>query len=328
MQIYFAPMEGITGYVFRNVFDACFPGADRYFTPFIAANHTHSYKSKEGKDISPQNNGVRQLVPQVLTNKSEDFLWAAQSLAGKGYREINLNLGCPSPTVVSKKKGSGFLGDPDMLDRFFDEVFAGWDSVKTESGCPQLSVKTRIGVTDTSEAARLMTIFNRYPISELIIHPRLQCELYRGTPHRDVFLDMMQESRHPVCYNGDICKREDLDDLLRDTAKIPDGNPDTLRAVMIGRGFLKDPALIRKLSGGGGADAAELRSFHDRLLEAYTQELSPKDALFRMKELWAYLRDRFEGEEKRLKKILKSGNQEEYLVAVDAIFTEGRLKTT
>lgn len=342
-QIWFAPMEGITGYTFRNVYDSCFPGVDRYYTPFIAANHTHSYKSKEGKDIAPENNAVAVLVPQVLTNKAEDFLWAAESLAAKGYREINLNLGCPSPTVVSKKKGAGFLGEPDALDRFFEEVFDGLagrtaglgaqikeaEMVEDVLSTLRISVKTRIGVRDTEEATRLMEIYNRYPICSLIIHPRLQTELYRGRPHTDVFLDMCSESVHPVCYNGDICSAEDLRHLLQMMAE---GRRDTqgfgmqgtqhpgLEAVMIGRGFLRRPGLIRELRGGRPADTEELRQFHDCLLEAYTRDLSPKDALFRMKELWAYMKDSFPDADRSVKKILKTKDPNAYRAAAQELF--------
>ena len=316
LEISFAPMEGVTGYTFRNVYDSCFPGADRYFTPFIAANHTHSYKSKEGKDIAPENNTVPALIPQVLTNKAGDFLWAAESLAGKGYREINLNLGCPSPTVVSKKKGAGFLGQPEELDRFFEEVF------QALPGSVRISVKTRIGLRDTDEAARLMGIYNRYPLSELIIHPRLQSELYRGRPHADVFLDMLRESRHPVCYNGDICFREDAERLLQMTEPVrTEGAGPKLTGVMIGRGFLRRPGLIRELRGGRPAERDELRIFHDSLLEAYIRNLSPKDAMFRMKELWAYLKDSFPGSERMVKKILKTKEIAAYRAAAEELLS-------
>lgn len=323
MDIYFAPMEGITGHTFRNIYDACFPGADRFYTPFVAATHTHSCKTKEKKDIAPENNLVKDLVPQVLTNKAEDFLWAAESMAELGYREVNLNLGCPSPTVVSKKKGAGFLGEPVLLDRFFDEVYEGLQKA-ADAGkkTPGVSVKTRIGVHSTDEAAALMEIFNRYPLAELIIHPRLQCELYRGTPHRDVFLDLLRESRHPVCYNGDICAPEDLDQVLHDAEQAHLMLP----AVMIGRGALRDPALLRRLRGGQPAGREELENFHDRLLEGYAAALSPKDALFRMKELWAYLRDRFDGEDRRIRKLLKSRDASVYASAAEELFREGRLR--
>ena len=330
LPVYFAPLEGITGYTFRNVYDSCFPGADRYYTPFIAANHTHSYKSKEGKDIAPENNAVACLIPQVLTNKAEDFLWAAESLASKGYREINLNLGCPSPTVVSKKKGAGFLGEPDALDRFFEEVFSGLPGLR-------ISVKTRIGMRDTDEAGRLMEIYNRYPICELIIHPRLQIELYKGKPHMDVFRDMLRESRHPVCYNGDICSPEDLEtlgsymtetgvyagELSEKTVSVGEERDRAgLQAVMIGRGFLRRPGLIRELRGGEAASPAELEHFHDRLLEAYIRDLSPKDAMFRMKELWAYMKDSFPGAERYVKKLLKTKEITTYRAAAAELFRE------
>lgn len=323
MKIYFAPMEGITGYTFRNIYDENFPGVDRYYTPFIAATHTHSCKTREKKDVAPENNRVKHLVPQVLTNKSEDFLWSAGALADLGYSEVNLNLGCPSPTVVSKKKGAGFLGEPDMLDRFFEETFEGLRHFETAGrSAVRISVKTRIGMRDTEEAAALMGIFNRYPLAELIIHPRLQNELYRGVPHADVFLSMLGESRNPVCFNGDICTPGDMERLLEAVGK----KKLQLPAVMIGRGFLRDPALLRRIQGGQAARRDELQRYHDRLLEAYSAALSPKDALFRMKELWAYLQDRFDGEDRRVKRLLKCRDSAAFRAAADELFAEGTLR--
>ena len=323
MEIYFAPMEGITGYTFRNVYDECFPGADRFYTPFIAATHTHSCKTREKKDVAPENNRVRSLIPQVLTNQAEDFLWSLGSLAELGYTEVNLNLGCPSPTVVTKKKGAGFLGEPAMLDRFFEETFEGLHRTgSTGKEAVRISVKTRIGMRDTEEAAALMDIFNRYPLAELVIHPRLQSELYRGVPHFDIFLSMLRESRHPVCYNGDISSAGDVE-RIRETVRRENL---TLPAVMIGRGLLRDPALIRRMRGGNAAARGELKQYHDRLFDAYSAALSPKDALFRMKELWAYLRDRFDGEDGRIRKLLKSRDPVSYLAASDELFSEGTLR--
>ena len=175
----FAPLDGITKVVFRRVWHRHFGGADRYFIPFFSPTDQHILTQRDRRELDPEANGGLPLVPQVMTRRAPDFLWAAELVEQMGYREVNLNLGCPSGTVTAKGKGSGFLADPDGLDRFFDEVFS-------QVHLP-VSVKTRLGIQDPAEFSRLMEIYNRYPIACLTIHPRVQKEKYRGTVHRDVF---------------------------------------------------------------------------------------------------------------------------------------------
>ena len=314
-RIYFAPMEGVTGYVFRNLHHEMFPGVDRYYTPFLSANHTHSFKSKEGRDIDPARNLVPELIPQLLTNSAEDFLWAVQDLASAGYREIDLNLGCPSSTVTAKRKGAGMLMEPDRLDQFLDAVFEGLARSCTGIG---ISVKTRLGVHSPEEALPLMRIYNRYPIREVIIHARVRDDFYKGSPRLDAFDACLQECVHPVCYNGDIYT---ADDYRRITERFPG-----LSAVMIGRGLISSPALItdiivrdRDNTSGKNADPAARRvkylEFHDRLFGGYCSEMAPKDAVFHLKEVWYYLSRSFEGYEKEIRNMLKAKKTDDYISA-------------
>lgn len=124
MKIYAAPMEGITGYTWRNTHHELFPGLDRYYAPFVVANQTLHFKTKEKKDIDPANNKDITLIPQIMANKADEFLWAARELHSLGYDEVNLNLGCPMATVVTKKKGSGFLAYPEELDAFLEKIYS------------------------------------------------------------------------------------------------------------------------------------------------------------------------------------------------------------
>ncbi len=148
LHLYFAPLEGITTYPYRNLHHKYFGGVDKYFTPFLAPGPEQGMSVKEMRDVLPENNAGVPVVPQILTNRAGDFLLASKKLAEMGYREINLNLGCPSGTVTAKKKGSGFLLYPDDLDHFFDEVFA---DASVRNGEFQISVKTRIGKNEVEE---------------------------------------------------------------------------------------------------------------------------------------------------------------------------------
>ena len=166
MKIYLAPLEGITGWIFRSAVHECFGGFDKYFVPFIKPNQMGHFSAREKKDILPDHNRGMYTVPQILTNRAEDFLRTAKKLEEYGYSEVNLNLGCPSKTVVTKGRGSGFLAYPEQLERFLDEIF-------DKCGI-RISVKTRLGMDDPREFERLLTIYIRYPMEELIIHPRVQ----------------------------------------------------------------------------------------------------------------------------------------------------------
>ena len=151
----FAPMEGITGYVFRQAHAVIYGGVDRYYSPFIAPGSSHKLTSRERNDIFPEHNQGLCLIPQILTHSAEDFLWVCEELAEYGYRTVNLNLGCPSGTVVTKKKGAGFLAEPEDLSLFLEEVCNGLEKIHASDGKPvRLSIKTRIGMKEASEFPR------------------------------------------------------------------------------------------------------------------------------------------------------------------------------
>ena len=286
-----APLDGITKVVFRRVWHRHFGGADRMFIPFFSPTDQHILTKRDQRELDPDANAGLDLVPQVMTRRADDFLWAAELVADMGYREVNLNLGCPSGTVTAKGKGSGFLSDPDALDAFFEGVFS---RVKLP-----VSVKTRLGGTEPAEFGRLLEIYDRYPIACLTIHPRVRTEKYRGAVHLDVFADALERSRNPVCYNGDIRTVAEAQVLL-------DRFPN-LEAVMIGRGAVADPALLRKLRGGPAATREELTDFLEDLYASYQDFYGqPATAAQRMKEVWFYLIHLFEGGEKLDKQMRRS----------------------
>ena len=153
----FAPLDGITKVVFRRVWHKHFGGADRYFIPFFSPTDHHTITPRDFRELDPASNEGLPSVPQIMSCKAPDFIWAAEAMRDLGYTEVNLNLGCPSGTVTAKGKGSGFLTKPDDLDRFFEEVFSRVEM--------PVSVKTRLGIADDEEFHRLLEIYNRYPIA-------------------------------------------------------------------------------------------------------------------------------------------------------------------
>ena len=268
-------------------------------------------RTKERRDVLPENNRVPQLIPQILTNQAPHFLQTAQMLQELGYEEVNLNLGCPSGTVVSRKRGSGLLAYPDEVDRLLEQIFEGTKL--------RVSVKTRIGRDDVQDAFELMEIYQRYPLSELIIHPRTQKELYRGAPHQELFGALAETiHRFPVCYNGNLLTQKDYEAFVQRFPQVT--------AVMLGRGVIANPGLIRQIRTGQKTKKTELRDFHDEVLEGYrTVFAEDKNALFRMKELWIYMIHLFTSHETYAKKIRKAQSLAEYRCAVDALFAQQEL---
>lgn len=307
MKYYLAPMEGITGFIYRNAYEKFFHNIDKYFTPFIVANKSKSLKTKELRDVLPENNKCMNIVPQILTNDSEDFIITSKRLQQLGYNEVNLNLGCPSGTVVSKNRGSGFLALRDELDRFLEEIFT-LENMK-------ISIKTRIGKDNPEEFYELIKIYNKYPLEELIIHPRTRNDFYGNKPNLDVFKDALSLSKAEVCYNGDIFTVDNYNNLVNEFPKV--------RKIMLGRGILANPGLIGEIKDGTFIDKKVLREFHDEILNNYIELFKEeKNAIFRMKELWGYMIYIFSDNKKYAKKIKKAQKLKEYNEAVSSLFQE------
>lgn len=307
MNFYFAPMEGVTGYIYRNTHNAFFNNLDKYFSPFIAANQSESFKTKELKDILPENNQGLVLIPQLLTNNAKDFIHTSKKIKLLGYNEINLNLGCPSGTVVSKNRGSGFLAKREELDAFLYEIYA--------ASITEISIKTRIGKDQPEEFYDLIEIFNKYPIKELIIHPKIQKDFYNNKPNLKIFKEALMLSKNPVCYNGDIFTVNDYKEFAADFPGV-----DTL---MLGRGLVANPGLVSNITGNIKLDKELLKDFHDKLYEDYKRILSgDRNVLFKMKELWYYMISVFTENARYAKKIKKAERLFDYEEAVSSLFRE------
>ena len=300
MRYYFAPMEGLTDSIYRRLHHRYFPGVDRYYMPFLSPTVHRCLTRREDRGLPFADTESFTAIPQLLAKVPEDFLWAAQQCRDRGYEEVNLNLGCPSGTVVSKGKGSGMLRDLDTLDRFLDAIFA--------SAPLPVSVKTRLGMENTTEFYPILEIYNRYPIKELTIHPRVRKQFYDGNVDMEMFRFAWENSKNPICYNGDILSMEDVQKLQKDFPG--------LEAVMVGRGLVADPGMLTV-----GTDKKQLQQFMNALLEEYTVAFGgSRNAMFRLKENWGFLHSRFEGCDKLWKKLRKTTDLEEYKAVTAQIF--------
>ena len=300
MRYYFAPLEGLTDSIYRRLHHTYFGGVDRYYMPFISPTIHRQLTHKEDRELPLADSVPFRAVPQILTKVPEDFLWAAQVCADRGYDEVNLNVGCPSGTVVSKGKGSGMLRSPEELDRFLDAVFA-------TSSLP-ITVKTRLGLENPEEFPALLEVFNRYPIPELTIHPRVRKDFYKEPVREDWFRYAYENSKNKLCYNGNLCNREDI---LRISETYPQ-----VESVMIGRALVGDPGMLLD-----GTDARQLKAFHDALVENYIEAFgSARNTMFRLKENWGFLHLRFEGTEKLWKRLRKTTDIDEFMAITAEIF--------
>ncbi len=300
MRHYFAPMEGLTDSIYRRLHHQFFPGIDAYYMPFISPTVHRTLTNRESRELPMADSVPFRAVPQVLTKNAEDFLWAAEQCRDRGYDEVNLNVGCPSGTVVAKGKGAGMLADPEGLERFLDAVF---------SAAPMpISVKTRLGVADPEEFPKLLEIYNRYPIKELTIHPRVRRQFYDGDVFLDSFDYALENSKNPLCYNGNL---RTLSEVKSFEQRYPQ-----VESVMVGRGLIGNPAMFCP-----GTDAATLKAFHDALLEEYLVVFGgSRNAMFRMKENWQKMILLFENSEKLGKKLRKTTDLAEYRSITAQIF--------
>ena len=301
MRYYFAPMEGITDAPYRRVHQSFFPGLTSYYMPFISPTMHRSLTNREARDLPMADSVPFRAVPQVLTKVPEDFLWAAEVCAQQGYDEVNLNVGCPSGTVVAKGKGAGMLADPAGLDAFLDSVF--------EKAPLPVSVKTRLGMVDPQEFPKLMEVFNHYPIKELTIHPRVRKQFYKGGVDMEMFRYAVENSKNPLCYNGNLRTLSEVRGFEADFPQV--------EAVMIGRGLVGNPAMFQP-----GTSVETIRAFHDCLLETYIETFgSARNAIFRLKENWHCMILLFEDSEKLWKKLRKTTDIGEYREIAAQIFT-------
>lgn len=318
MMFYFAPMDGITEYTFRNIYNRHFPGIDKFFAPFIQPNDKPLIVPKEFIEINPENNKNINMVPQILTCDSDGFIKVGKQLAEYGYKEINLNAGCPSKVIVSKGKGSGLLKDIYKLEKFLDGIFSyDWNI--------DISVKTRLGIDEYDDFFDILEVYSKFPISELIVHPRYRNDFYNGNPRNDEFdkisqFDAFINGKIKICYNGNIFSKKDINQIFTKYRYISN--------IMIGRGLLSNPALVREIKGGMAMSCSEFIDYHNDLFYEYSLICNnERILLFRMKELWQYWKNIIDDENNIYDSIKTSNDINEYLTQVTKLFDFIKIKS-
>ncbi len=304
MNLYFAPLEGITTSIYRTTHAEIFGGCDAYYAPFITPSDNEKVSKKGLKDVLPENNAGTNLKVQTLVNHAESFLKFAKKIKFAGFNEININLGCPSATVVKKGRGSGFLATPYELDKFLNDIFSECDI--------KISLKTRTGYDSSDEFKHLMEIYNKYPLELLIVHPRARVDFYKGKADTEVFNYAYENSKNKLCYNGDIFTKEDYD-LIADRFSDCEG-------VMIGRGAIKNPAMFREIRGGEPLKKDELIRFAELLSQKYFESLKSETfTLHKLKEIWVYVMQNYPEEKKIQKAISKATKLNQFMSLIESL---------
>lgn len=307
-EICLAPLRGLTDSIFRNTYASFFSGIDWAVTPFLTTIKGSRIKVAHLREVLPENNQRLPVVPQILSKSADNFIPLATTLYDLGYGIINWNLGCPFPMVARKKRGSGLLPYPDLIEAFLEKVL---NTIPN-----RLSIKLRLGYHDHDEIAAIMPIFDRYPLDCLIIHPRIGKQMYNGRPDEGAFEACLRTTSHTVIYNGDINTKADMDRLQH---RFP-----TIGTWMIGRGILRDPFLPARIKGllkNENDEIDHFRKFHDALLNAYSAVLyGPGHLLNRMKGFWCYFAGIFDDGPGLLKKIHRARSLEHYLEILETFF--------
>lgn len=308
---YLAPIRGVTDALFRNIYHQHFPYFDAALAPFINPQRTATFRARLMADVLPENNTSLPIVPQLLNNNALDFFGLAKRLVDLGYSHINWNLGCPAPMVANKKRGSGLLPYPDQIATLLQEVIPRLDC--------EISIKTRLGYKDPGEIELLLPLLEQLKLKEIVIHPRIGKQLYKGHANPDAFARCRKISSHQLVYNGDICLPSDYLSLAKRFSETD--------RWMIGRGAIADPFLVASIRGITITEQQKrkkLRDFHTDLYDQLKVRLSGHSHILgRMKQIWTYFIESFPAKKKVLKKIRKASSEIKYKKAMDELFGDG-----
>lgn len=284
MHLILAPLQGVTGYLFRNAWSSFFTGIDEAFSPFIPLVTGTKVKAACLSDVLPANNQVPfRIIPQVMGNQASQFRLMASALADLGYGEINWNMGCPSSIVTRRMRGCGLMPYPGVVDTILSEIIPELPL--------QLSVKLRSGMHSNEELWPMLRVLNKYPLKRIILHPRLGVQHYNGTPDLEAFRKAQEISAHPMVYNGDI---NDPGGFARVQQFIPGVN-----SWMLGRGVLFNPFLPSLIRGDEPVGKEDMRQklagFNEALIASLLQQgYTGHRVLSRLKEFWSYFSFWFE----------------------------------
>lgn len=304
-----SPLQGFTDFRFRNAQNRLFGGIDTYYSPYIRLNGKLEIKASYERDLLPENNVGLEVIPQVMTNDADEFLFVAHYVRELGYKELNWNLGCPYPMVTKSGMGSGLISNPGKINQILERAHSESDII--------VSMKMRLGYENSEEILDVLPVLDRYPIKNIAIHARIGKQLYKGGVNLDAFQVCLDNTIHKLYYNGDISSVAKFHAMQQ---RFP-----TIDHWMIGRGLISDPFLpgmIKSNTLEYPENKMKLfHEFHDTLYAIYSESLSGSaHLLLKMYHLWEYFSATFSNPHKVLKAIKKAQSIRNYELAVVEIF--------
>ena len=307
-----SPLQGFTDFRFRNAFHKYFGEIDTFYSPYIKLNGKLVVKGSYERDILPENNSTLEVIPQIITNDAEEFLFVAKYVQQFGYKELNWNLGCPYPMVAKCGMGSGLISNTSQIEHILKRVHNETDII--------VSMKMRMGYENPTEILDVFPILEQYPIKNIAIHARIGKQLYKGGVDLDSFQKCLDTSKQKIYYNGDITSVAKFKELQ-------EGFP-SIDHWMIGRGLIADPflpSMIKNNTTEYPKNRFEIfEAFHDEIYQEYDAYLQgPTPIRMKMLGFWEYFSESFSNPQKTFKKIKKAGNSKNYEAAVKEIFKNG-----
>jgi len=308
-----SPLQGFTDFRFRNAFNSIFGGIDTFYSPYIRLNGKRIIKPAYQRDILPENNIGLEVIPQIITNDADEFLFVSKYVQELGYKELNWNLGCPYPMVTKCGMGSGLINDSQKINTILNKVHNESDIT--------VSMKMRLGYENSEEILEVLPILDNYPLKNIAIHARIGKQLYKGGVNLKAFHECINNTKHKLYYNGDITSVEKFHEMQN---LFP-----TIDHWMIGRGLIADPflpSMIKNNLTTYPENKLELfKELHDTLYQGYGESLSgASHLLLKMYHLWEYFSILFTDSRKALKKIKKAKSIRAYDLAVQEILKAER----
>lgn len=307
-----SPLQGFTDFRFRNALNKYFGGIDTYYSPYIRLNGKLIVKPSYERDLLPENNVGLEVIPQIITNDADEFLFVAKYVQEMGYKELNWNLGCPYPMVTKCGMGSGLISDFEKINTILDKVHSQSDII--------VSMKMRLGYENSEEILQVLPVLERYPIKNIAIHARIGKQLYKGGVNLEAFQQCIDHTKLKLYYNGDITSVAKFNEMQQ---RFP-----SIDHWMIGRGLIADPflpSMIKSNTSEYPKNKMELFSaFHDSLYQGYSESLSGSThILLKMHHLWEYFSATFSNPHKVSKNIRKAKSIRNYEETVKEVFKKG-----
>lgn len=305
-----SPLQGFTDFRFRNAFHQYFGGIDTFYAPYIRLDGKMAIKPSYQRDLQLENNTAVEVIPQVMTNDPDGFLFVVKYIQSLGYKELNWNLGCPYPMVTKQGMGSGLICEPVKIDSILKRIHNETDII--------VSMKMRLGYETPEEILSVFPVLDNYPIKSIAIHARIGKQLYKGGVDLEAFQRCIGSTKHKLYYNGDITSVAKFKEMQE---RFP-----SIDHFMIGRGLISDPflpSMIKNNTTEYPVDRWQIFSeFHDTIYQEYDAALSgPTPIRMKMLGFWEYFSESFSNPQKTYKKIKKAGSPKNYKQAVAEILS-------